>query len=94
LLKSKLRFMIFDFIKDLNSRVPIVCDGRYHVTKLIIFPEVTRSQNEEIVAASERIFIHGNRFQQNFGVLGGCLVAGGAIVIPHREVFDRVRHRA
>jgi hypothetical protein len=82
LFNTKPRFLGRNLFEDLCSMVSEVCVGRFQFGKVFVGPHVTITEYEQVIPLSEWVRIVGYWLENNFRIVGLCLIAGRSIIVP------------
>jgi len=76
-------------LKDFGSEVSEVGVVGSQCSEAASLPDEALAHDEHVVTLTEGITEVRDRLQDDLGVLSGCLISGGAVVVPLGKVCER-----
>ena len=81
-------FSNFWVVPDLLGEVSKVCVGWDELLASVVLPVPCFTHNEDVVAASEWIFVESDRFKDDLTLICDSLVGATAVIIPFWKVSE------
>lgn len=88
LFNTKPRFLGGNLLENLSGMMSEVCVSRLQFGEVFVGPHVTFTEHEQVIPSSERIRIVSNRLENNFWIVGLCLIARRAIIVPIGDILQ------
>jgi hypothetical protein len=82
LLNAEPKFFVFSRVKNFLWVMSEVCVGRFEYSELFIGPLEGFCHYKQVVSTSEGVRVVCNRLNNDFWVMGWCLVAWWTVVVP------------